>query len=819
MLGREWRSGELGTLALALVVAVAALTAVGFLVGRIGAAVERQAGAVLAADLRLGSPQPLAPAYLAEARRRGLQTAAASSLLSVVFNGEQSQLTNVEAVTAGYPLRGQVLIADAPFAPGVPAREIPPPGEAWPDSRLLAALSLAPGGRITIGAASLRVGKVLIARPDQSATFADLAPSLLMNAADLPATQLIQPGSRVSHAQLFAGERTTVLAFKAWLASHKRAGERLRDLSETSPQIRDAVERAGRFLNLAGLVSVLLCAISVAMSARRYVQRHLDTVALLKTLGATRAATLGLAVMQLLLIAVVAALAGALLGFGAQLLLLRLLRKLLASTDLPAPSIEPVVAGTIMAIAVLAGFALPALRQLARVPALRVLRRDVGAPPPALWAAFLPAVAVVGALVAWALREPRLFAGFWLGLLVFVLVLAAAGAGLVQLASSFRGRVGVAWRYGLANLGRRRMESVVQIVAFGTGIMVLLLLAMVRAELDRDWRRILPTRVPNYFFVNIPGDQRSAFREFLGARGIRPTRLLPMIRGRLTAIGGRPVESLHLAQSGENFATREQNLTWADELGADNRIVSGRWWTAADRGRPLVSLATEFQESLGLQVGDELSFDIAGETVVARVASIRKVKWDSFQPNFFIVFPPGVLDKVAGTWLTSAWLDGAQARSLVELAHRFPSVSIFDIDQILTQVRAVLDRALLAVQSVFAFTLLAGFTVLLAAVQSSRDERCFESAVLRTLGASRNTILAGVLAEFLTLGGLAGSIAGVGASIAAWLLAHRLLQLGWSLQPITLLAGVLGGALLVAAAGSLATRAALRQPPLAVLRG
>jgi putative ABC transport system permease protein len=818
-LAREWRSGELGVLMLALAIAVAALTGVGFLVNRISAAVSLQAVQVLAADIRLGSPQPIGDTYFAEAARRGLRTARSTGLLSVVFNGDASQLTNIHAVTAGYPLRGRLLIADEPFAKGIATNDLPGPGEVWPDSKLLAAIGGRVGSQLAIGAATFRVAHVLIARPDQGGTFAELAPTLIMNAADLPATRLIQPGSRVSYGALFAGDRDRIDAFKTWLQAHKKPGERLRDITDASPQIKSAVDRAGRFLSLASLVSVLLCAIAVAMSARRYVHRHLDTVALLKTLGATRAFTLTVTVLQLLIVALLAAIAGSAVGFLAQEWLLRTIRGLLAVTELPPAGLAPIGIGFVTAIALLAGFALPPLLQLSRVPALRVLRRDVGPPPPFVVLAFGPAVAVIVLLIYWVVLDWKLFWGFTAGLAGFVLLLSLAGALLVALAGRLRGRVGVAWRYGVANLSRRRAESLVQIVAFGTGIMVLLLLGIIRDHLNSDWRRTLPANLPNYFFINIPPGDRDSFVSFLTSHGARTTRVLPMIRGRLTSINGKSIEELHPAsEAADNFATREQNLTWAADLGSDNRIVAGRWWGPADFGQPLVSLATEFQESLGLSVGDRLSFDIAGENVAVRVASVRKVKWDSFQPNFFIVFAPGVLEETAGTYLTSAYFKQADARALAQLARKFPSVSIFDIDDLLAQVRSVLDKAVLAVQSVFVFTLFAGLTVLLAAVQSSRDERRYESAMLRTLGASRGTVLQGVLAEFTTLGLLAGLLAAVGASIAAYFMTTRVLELRYTFEPWVWVVGLFGGALLVATSGWLATRSVVNQPPLTTLR-
>jgi putative ABC transport system permease protein len=819
MLAREWRSGELGVLLLALTVAVAALTGVGFLVSRIGTAVATQASQVLAADIRLGSPRPISGNYVEEAGRRGLRTAATTSLMSVVFNGDTSQLANVHAVTPGYPLRGQVLVGNEPFAAGTPARGIPGPGEVWPESKLLAALGGRIGTTLAIGAGTFRVTHVLISRPDAGGTFADLTPSLLMNAADLPVTQLIQPGSRVSYGLLFAGDRERSASFEDWLRSHKKRGERLRNIADASPQIKNAVDRAGRFLSLASLVSVLLCSIAVAMSARRYMSRHLDSVALLKTLGATRGFTLILTLFQLCMIALLAAVFGSIIGYIAQEWLVQTLRGLLTTTELPPASLMPAAIGFVMAIAVLAGFALPPLLQLSRVPALRVLRRDVGPPPPLMILAFGPAVLAVVVLIYWVVLDWKLFFYFTLGLAGFVLLLTLSGALLVYLAGRLRGSVGVAWRYGVANLSRRRAESIVQIVAFGTGIMVLLLLSIIRNNLSSDWRHTLPANLPNYFFINIPPAERGHFIEFLTQRGARTTRVMPMIRGRLTSINGRSVDEMHFeGERADNFATREQNLTWTTELGADNRVVAGDWFTQADAGKPLVSIATEFSESLGVHVGDRLMFDVAGEAFDVRVASVRKVKWDSFQPNFFIVFAPGVLDDTAGSYLTSAYFNATNAHTLAQLAKLFPSVSIFDIDDLLAQVRSVLDKAVLAVQSVFIFTLFAGVTVLLAAIQSSRDERRYESAMLRTLGASRRIVLQGVLAEFATLGLLAGVLAAAGASVAAYFMTTRVLEMHYSFEPWVWVLGLFGGAALVAASGWIATRSVVSQPPLITLR-
>jgi putative ABC transport system permease protein len=379
--------------------------------------------------------------------------------------------------------------------------------------------------------------------------------------------------------------------------------------------------------------------------------------------------------------------------------------------------------------------------------------------------------------------------------------------------------VGVAWRYGLANVSRRGGGSVVQIVAFGLGLMVLLLLAVVRSDLLADWRHSLPVDVPNNFLINIRPEERQPLQEFLRAHGMGEPLMFPMVRARITAINSQPSESIKLhGDSGRGFLEREQNLTWSAGLMEDNQLVAGQWWTAQDQGKPLVSISSEYQEALRLKLGDKISFDIAGEALTVEVASIRKIRWDSFRPNFFLVFPPGLLDGAAGTYMTSVFLTPTQRPALADLVRQFPTISVFDVDAILKQVRDIMDRAALAVQYVFLFTLAAGIVVLLAAVQSTRDERRYESAMLRTLGASRATVLQGVAAEFSALGFLSGTLAAFGATGVGWVLARRLFSLQYTLDPLVWVVGLICGTVLVGLSGTLATRSVVNTPPIVTLR-
>ena len=755
---------------------------------------------------------------LRQAGSRGLSTARTLSFPTVVFFGEDSSLASIRAVSQGYPLRGKVKVADEPFAPGRETEEIPVRGEVWFDSRLLARLGAAVGDEVSIGAATFRISRVLDYRPDQGSAFVDLASSLLMNLDDMPATELIQPGSRATHAILFAGEPAAVRAFKTELEATKLPSERLVDVAEASPQIQASMDRAGRFLNLSALITVLLAAVAVAMAARRYVRRHLDNVALMKCMGAQQGFVLRVTALELLLLAVIAAAAGTLLGFVAQEGLAYLLKDLVRG-DLPPPTWAPAILGLVTAVTILVGFALPPMLQLKNVPPARVLRRNLEPPPLRYAAAYLLAVGALVAMLFWLVRDARLVTYVAVGTAVTLAALLGAGWLLVRAAGRLRGGVGIAWRYGVANLSRRGRESIVQVVAFGLGLMVLLLLGVVRKDLLDTWQASLPANTPNHFLINIRSDQTDEFRLFFTGRGMIEPRLFPMIRARMTALNGTPIAELPLAgDRAQNFAEREQNLSWAADLQEDNKIVEGHWWNEGDRDRKLVSVATDYAEELGIKLGDVLSFDVAGEPLEAEVTSIREVQWDTFRPNFFLVFSPGALDGMVGTWLTALNLDEAGKRSLVELVRQFPSVSIFDIEAILNQVRQVGDRASLAVQYVFLFTLLAGITVLLAAIQSTRDERAYESAMLRTLGASRRVVLAGVATEFIALGVLAGLLAAIGASVGGWYLATELFNLEYRFDPAVWLIGIGAGAILVGGAGTLAARSVINQPPISTLR-
>jgi putative ABC transport system permease protein len=818
-LARDGKSGELRVLMLALLVAVSALTAVGFFTNRVSRAVDQQAGEVLAADLRLRSNNPISRDYFKWAADAGLQTAELATFPSVVFVGEESSLTAIRAVTDRYPLRGRLRVAEKPFEKGVEIDAIPGKGEAWLEPRIMAQLGAQIGDRVRVGSMEMTIAKVLDYRPDQGSTFVDLAPTLLMRLDDLPATALVRTGSRISYAALFAGESAAVAKLKAQLEANKTRSERISDLEDASPQIRSAIDRAGRFLSLSALVTILLAAIAVAIAARRYVARHLDTVALMKSMGAPQRLVLQITILELLMIAIAAGVIGSLIGYAAQAGIAMLLRELVRG-ELPAPSLMAGGLGLMTSILMLIGFALPPLLQLRHVPPARVLRRNLEPPPLKYITVYGTALGSLIFLLWWLLRD-------WDLLLYVVLATAGTfgilfGAGwiLVRSLGRLRGSVGISWRYGMANIARRGRDSVIQIIAFGLGLMVLLLLAVVRNDLMQEWRASLPADAPNYFMINIRADQVDPIKSFFTAQQLPQPELVPMIRARLVEINGTQVSNIRLpTDRGREFVEREANLTWSVDPQENNTIVSGQWWREGDAGGPRVSVEMELARSLGLKIGDALVYDVGGERVAATVANFREVRWDTFLPNFFMVFSPGVLDDAAGTYITAVHIPRDRRSMMIEFTRNFSEVTAIDLDAIITQVRGVMDKATLAVQYVFGFTLLAGITVLLAAIQATRDERRYESAMLRTLGASRRVVLQGVAAEFATLGLLSGTLAAVGASAAGYFLAKQLFDLNYTFDPLVWVVGLVSGTLLVGISGTLATRSVVNHPPIATLRG
>ncbi|MDX1515497.1 MAG: FtsX-like permease family protein [Woeseiaceae bacterium] len=817
--GRELRSGEVLVLLAAVVLAVGALTAVGFLTDRIGKAVARQANEVLAADLRLRSQDPIPETWRDLAREYGLQTADLVSFPTVVYRGDDSALSTVSAVSAGYPLRGSVRITTELFGVEQATDDIPRPGEVWADSALMARVGAQVGDALDVGNATLTIGAIVTYRPDQSIGFASLAPTLLMNSADLDATGLIGVGSRVRHALLVAGDEDYVQAFNAAIEDELPDSLRLRSAEESSERAVAAADRAQRFLSLTAVISLLLSAVAIAMSARRFAHRRMDTVALMKSLGATQAFVITVALVQLVLVGMIGVAVGSLIGFGAEAALSWILADLIAG-DLPEPGFTPVILASGSAMVLLVGFALPSLIQLRNTPPLRVLRHDAVPPAPSrIFVAGL-SLAAVALLLYRSVGDTTMLVIMLSGIVGIAAALYFVGRSLVAALGRFRSGVGIAWRYGLANVARRGRASAVQVVAFGLGLTVLLLLTLVRTDLLEGWRRTLDESAPNQFLINIQPHETRSVVDIFRQRGMAPPDFAPLVRARMTDINGVSVkEREYPTRDARWFVNREQNLSWAANLSNSNELVAGEWWAPDHDGTPLVSIEEEVSMETGIGIGDSLRFEIAGQILDAEVASIRKINWDSFQPNFFLVFSPNALLDYPTTYIASMRVEAAERDALVELVRQHPTISVIDLDSILRQVRGIIEKASLAVQAVFFFTLAAGIAVLFAAVQSTIDERRFESAMLRALGARKRIVFSGVMAEFAALGAAAGILASAGASILAAVLAVQLFNLPYTFNPMLWIAGTTAGIVVVCASGYVAARGAINSAPVDVLRG
>jgi len=822
LLARDWRAGELTLVAVAVVVAVASVTTVGFFADRVHQALNRQANQLLGADLVVSSRRPLSPQFADEAKRTGLSVTEMLRFPSMAAANGQNVLAEIKAVTAGYPQRGELRITDQLYAPDRRATSIPAPGTAWVDERLMTRLQLKAGDSVEVGRSQLPVAAIITQEPDSAIGFINAGPRVMLNAADLPATGLVQIGSRIRYRVQVAGAPQAVDTYRAWVNTHLEPGERVESIQDARPEIRSALERAEKFLSLIALLSVVLAAVAIALAARRYLQRHLDACAMMRCFGVSGAKVVRLHVLQFVVLGAAASLVGCAVGLLAQQALALWLGSLV-TVELPGAGLQPALHGFVIGLALLLGFAVPPLVALGRVSPLRVLRRDLGLPGGRGWLGYALGITVIAALILWKAGDLRtgglVFAGFAAAMLVAGLVAWV----VIALVSRLRGS-GVSWRFGIANLRRRKLASILQVVALGIGIMALLTLTIIRGELLQLWQASLPPDAPNRFVVNIQKDQVPALQQFFVERKIAPPELYPMVRARLTRINERAVSSTDYTDDrARRLVDREFNLSWATQMQRDNLLVAGEWWSnsagnnSAQR-QDQFSMEDGIARALGVSIGDKLTFDSAGNIFSAKVTSLRKVDWDSFNVNFFVVAPPGLLDQQPVSYVTSFYLPPGNVELLNALVKQFPNFLLIDVAQVLEQVKKMITQVSSAVQFVFLFTLLAGLVVLYAAIASTQDERLYQATIMRTLGASRAQLARANIAEFAMIGALAGLIAAAGANALGYALAERIINVGYSFSPAVWAVGLVCSIIGVAAAGYLGTRRVLRIAPLRVLR-
>jgi putative ABC transport system permease protein len=814
-LRREFRHGELATLAAALVLAVAALTAVGTLAARVERAILASASELLGGDLGVNARRTALPeSFTTEAQRLGLASNRIVEFSSVVFAGDRSQFSEVRAVDSRFPLRGSLVIKDASALET--STHAPQSGEVYADRAVLTALDRKVGETLQLGGRDLKISGEIVNAPG-GAVF-QFAPTVLMNLADAESSGLLGIGSRASYRILVAGGETAVSEYATWARAHLPPAARLTTVDDAQANLRTSFERGESFLRLAALLAALLSGIAVALAAQRFARRKTEEVALLRCLGASRSEIVLALLLELALLAIPACLIGASIGLGLQQIAFLFAQELLSGA---APGIPwaPAISAFIVGIAVLFGFALPPLLRLRDVEPMRVFRRDLDTRVRRFDALYLLPFVVGALLILFESGSTRL-AGVLAGGLIGVALATLAVTLLLLRALRVGGKkLPGALRFGVANLIRRRSLTLIQVGALALSLTALDLLAVVGPSLLDRWRADLPADTPNYFVLNVQPDQRDDFQQRLAGLGATRLSMLPLAAGKLVAINGETPRAADYAdeQRAGNWIEGEVRASWSEELPPSNRVIIGVWRDPAITGAQL-SIDKSWAEMFRLKLGDTMGLRFGDEEITATITSVREVDWDSFRVNFFLMLDTEHAKDLPHSLIASFHVPEGQS-GLAGLSRELPNISLVDIKSILDRVRDIIERVSSAVTWVLGFSLAAGVLVLLAALASTADERRFEIALLRTLGANRGQLSAAVLGEFAALGLLAGLVAALGAAATGMALARTVFRLPDYWPPVgPLLAIAVASAVLVMIAGLMGTRRISRTPPMLVLR-
>lgn len=814
MLVRDWRGGELGVLLGALVLAVTMVSGISGFAAALKSALRQESHSFLAADLVVRDARPLPASWLSQAAERGLESAETLNFTSMLYAGDDGMvLASVKAVSDQYPLRGALRLSDSPYGELREHRGAPPRGTVWIEPRLFALLDIDVGDTVGIGESEFQVAAAIRGEPDRAGGFLGVGPRVMLNASDIPATQVVQPGSRVSYRQLYAGDPEAAQEFTVWLEAAVEPGQRLQSVETSQPAVGRALARAERFLLLAGSLAVILASVAVGLAARRYAERHQNYVALLKSLGADSSRVKGLYAATLAISWFISLLLGWLLAWVLQVLALQSFAdQLTVMPSLFEP--RPYFIGAVTALVCVSVFAWPSLGRLTAISPLRVLRSDMPLHDAREPRDYLLGLLAMVLLMWWYSADLQLTL-IVLGGLLAVTVL----GGLVALFLLRGGRVlgmqaGSVWRLALASLQRHGLGNALQLVVFAVAIMLLLLLVLLRTSLLEGWQQQLPDGAPNHFLLNLAPDELGAVSTLLDDQQVRREKLYPMLRGRLMGVGG---EALPIEVEDDDAPTqREVNFTWSAELPDGNEILAGSWWQPGETAA--VSVEFEFAQRYGMDVGDQLQVRIGAAEFVVTVTSLRSLDWESFKPNFFMVFPPGLLDSYPVTYMTSFYLPPEQKSLLNDLLRAHPTATVLEIDAIMEQLRSTLSQVSAAIELVLGLVLLAGVLVLIAGVQATADSRLRESALLRALGAGRSHILGAVAIEFLTLGLMAGLLAISAAEAAFWALQRFVLELPYTPTPSLWLPTLIAAAMLIGGLGLWNCRRVVSVAPAEVLR-
>jgi putative ABC transport system permease protein len=827
MLLRSWRGGQLGLIFSSLVLAVAVVTSVALLAERVERALIKESSSFLAADLVVSSSVPIDPIWLERARQMGVRTAQKASFSSMTFAGdEEMHLASIKAVESSYPLRGAVKRSTVPFATDELDIEVvesgPQPGELWVDSRLLPLLNIELGDTIDVGDGSFNVSHILIEEPDSGSSFSAFGARILMNWSDLPASGVIQPGSRVSYRFLIAsseGQEDNFDAYVDWLKQQLDVHDRLITPDEAQASIASTMDKGRRFLLLAGSIGVVLAGIALALASHHFANGQLLQVALFKSWGISANRVRKLYFQQIILLGIAGSVVGLLIGWGFHQLLISVVRDWLPIT-LPAAGSRPWITGFATGILCLLGFTLPALWHLPAQSPLAVLRRDTQAKSLNSLVRGSLGVLAVAVLLFWYSGNLYLSMAILLGFAITAGASIGVGLVLLRLGKSYGHWMGSIWRLALSNLWRRKKPSLVQMVGFSGAIALLMIMLVVRTSLVDEWRWQLADDAPNHFLINVAAYELDGVKTLVNERELETAGWYSMVRGRITHLNNQP--PTEIAKNGHESLRRELNLSWTTDLPEGNKIIQGQWWgseNADNNSNNLapVSLEEELLHELGLTLGDTIRFSVGGLTFDAVITSTRSLNWDSMTPNFYFLFPEGYLEDYPRTHMTSLYIPAAEKLLVNDLLRSYPTVQVIELDKIIDRIRTIVSQVTRGLEMMTLMILGCGILVMFAAVSLSMTERLQESAVLRTLGSSRRLILGVQWVEFTTLGMMAGLLAALGAEFAVAMLQRFMFSLPFSWHPWLWIAGPLGGGLLVGLLGVVYSRRAVTQPPLRVL--
>ncbi|WP_428240493.1 ABC transporter permease [Gynuella sp.] len=819
LLWRDWKGGELNILLVSLLVAVATVTSISLFSERIRNTIDVQAGVLLAGDAQLRGSQAIPAQWQQQADDLGLKTTDMMNFQAMAFSAQGMQLTSVKAVSGSYPLKGRVTVSDKPFIDGVEVSSAPGPGEIWMASRLFGALGIKVGDQVTIGEATLTATKALLKEPDSPQSMFFMSPRVIMNIADVAATESVQAGSRIRYGLVLSGTDSEVEQLRSEL--EPQLGDHYRWVMprEGNRGIGSAMDRAESFLLLAGSLGVMLAGVALALASRRYSLRQAGHVALLKTLGMGPSAVARLYLLNLFLLAVFGVLLGWIAGWLAHWAILKAFASLLPG-NIATAGTGAYMTGGLTGLICLMAFAAPPLLALRNVPPSRVLRVDDGEALVSGTSALMIGILAVVVLVLWYSRSLAITAALIGGGIVSLISVSVFAWLLIRLSRRLGAHLGSTWRLGLASLQRHSRQNSLQVMIFSVALLLLFVLSLVRTSLIQDWQRQLPQDAPNHFMFNIFNLQKDAIEGFLDGHQISHSPFYPMVRGRVTAVNGTDMKTLleQLAVEDDSSYQRELNLTWSNELGPDNEVVEGQWWQPGDEQKSLVSVEEDYAKGLGIQVGDEMTFSIAGQDTKATVASLRTVQWDSMQPNFFVIFSGEILSGDSASWLTSFYLTPADKPLLNQLAREFPTATLIELDSVIEQIQKIITQVSLAVEFILLLVLACGILVLVASIQATLDMRFKESAILRTLGARRGMVAGSLIIEFGVMGWLAGLLAVVGAEACLFFLQTKVFDISFGFHPWLWVSGPWLGMLLIGGIGYLSTRRVTRTPPLNVLR-